>query len=95
MEQQQRRPATARHQVDRRAGGLDLPPFEAGEEVGHRCLHFSHIIPADPCVWGNAFMRQTLFRKGDDRRGLIGAKLEALWRNSTVIQSGKVIGYKY
>jgi hypothetical protein len=42
VEQQQRRPATACHQVDRRAGGLDLPLFEAGKEVGHRILHFSH-----------------------------------------------------
>jgi len=40
-------------------------------------------------------MRQTLFRKGDDRRGLIGANLAALSRNSTVMQSGKVINYKY
>jgi hypothetical protein len=38
----------------------------------------SLIIPADACVRGNVFMRQTLFRKGDDRRGSIGAKLVAL-----------------
>jgi hypothetical protein len=40
VEQQQRRPAAADHQVDRRAAGLDLPLFEAGKEVGHRRLHF-------------------------------------------------------
>lgn len=34
MEQLQRRPATARHQVDRRTSGLDLPLFEAGKKSG-------------------------------------------------------------
>jgi hypothetical protein len=52
-------------------------------------LHYA----ANACVWGNVFMRHKLFRKGDDRRGLIGAKLEASSRNSTVIQSRGVIGY--
>jgi hypothetical protein len=74
MEQQQRRPATARHQVDRRAGGLDLPLFETGKEVGHRCLHFSYYsgqcLCPEQCLCGrHCFGR-------DDRRGLIGTKLE-------------------
>ena len=55
MEQQQRRPATTLHEVDCRAGGLDLPLLEAGKEVGHRRFHFS-LIPANACVRGNAFM---------------------------------------
>jgi hypothetical protein len=32
--------AAAGHQVDLRAAGLDMPLFEAGKEVGHRCLHY-------------------------------------------------------
>ena len=74
-EQQQRRPATARHQVDRRAGGLDLPLFEAGEKSGI-VASISLITPANACARSNVFMRQRLFRKGGDRRGLIGAKLQ-------------------
>jgi hypothetical protein len=45
------------------APGLDLPLFEAGEEVGHRCFHFSYYSGQCLCP-EQCFMRQTLFRKG-------------------------------
>jgi hypothetical protein len=34
VEQQQRRPFAADHQIYRRTGGVDLPLFETGKEVG-------------------------------------------------------------
>src|SRR6516165_8299198 len=55
---------------------------------------FLSLFQPTPVSGAMFFMRQALFRKGDDRRGLIGVKLAALSRNSTVMQSGEVIGYK-
>jgi hypothetical protein len=39
VQQQQRRPTAADHQVDLGAGGLHPPLLEAGEEIGHLPTH--------------------------------------------------------
>jgi hypothetical protein len=90
VEQQQRRPATTRHQVDCRAGGLDLPLLEAGKEVGHRRLRFSRyssrrLCPGQCFLCGNAVSESRLPPR------LFGDKLEVLSRNPTVMlmQSGR------
>jgi hypothetical protein len=92
VEQQQRRPAAALTRLIVAPVVSICRCSKPGKKSGI-VASISLVIPANACVRGTVFTRQTLFRKGDNRRGLIGCKLQALSRNSTVMQSGKVIGY--